>query len=106
MLKRLKSNKWLWPAIYGLVGITAVVFYIPAREVMISQTAWVHIIKSNVTFNFMLFFFLWGMVSDNVSKRLGWGIHSWKSWTFFVVSLLLILVFFKNVGHYQTIFDK
>ena len=69
---------------------------------MIVQDAWLWIIKSNVTFNFILFYFLWGLASDKFTKHM----PKWKGWLIFGIGLLIISSVFKFAGGMETIFDK
>lgn len=88
---------------YATIGLLAIFLYLPAREHMIVQDAWIWIIKSNITFNFILLFFIWGFTSDRIAKSRGWKINGIKSWTLFAVGLVALILIFKFVGGYKTI---
>ena len=49
---------------YVLLVVLVVLWYIPARDVMISQDAWVRVVKSKLTFNFVLSLGLLGYLAD------------------------------------------
>ena len=96
-----KYSRVLWILGYTVAGAAAILFYVPAREHMIVQDAWVWIIKSNVTFNFILFFFLWGMLSDKMTKKLA----KWKGWLVWGIGLIIIVLAFHFLGGYETIWS-
>lgn len=87
---------------YVAAGSLAIGLYPHAKQHMIVQDAWLWIIKSNATFNFILFYFLWGIGSDKFTKHM----PKWKSWTIFIIGLILITAMFRIFGGMNTIFDK
>lgn len=87
---------------YITVGLLMILLYVPARTHMIVQDAWIWIIKSNVTFNFILFFFMWGIISDKFTKSM----PKWKSWAIFLIGLAIIVLTFHYAGGYETIWSK
>lgn len=90
------------PVSYFIIAVLATILYLPAREHMIVQDAWIWIIKSNVTFNFILFFFLWGIISDKYTKHM----KKWQGWLIFSVGLVAIVLMFHFWGGYETIWSK
>lgn len=61
---------------YGLVAVLVVMWYIEAREVLVMQDAWVRVVKSKMTFNFILLAYLIGHLADRgklgKTKRMNW----------------------------------
>ena len=91
-----------WALVYVAVGLGVAFSYIPARTHMISQWAWTWIIKSNITINFILIFFIWGMLSDRISKDKGWSTTGRKSWLLFFVGIAVLIFVFRALGGYPT----
>ena len=98
----IKITDKLWRLVYIAVGLGAGFSYMPAREHMSSQSAWVWIIKSNITFNFILIFFIWGMLSDRISKDKGWSTTGRKSWLLFFIGIAVLIFVFRTLGDYPT----
>lgn len=99
MVQRVPMPVW-----YILAIIGAVFSYTPAREQMIIQDAWIYIVQSPITLNFVLIFFMWGLATDHIAKRKGWDTNSGKAWALFAIGLALLILFFKFVGGYPTSF--
>ena len=91
-----------WALVYIAVGLGIGFSYIPARTHMISQWAWTWIVKSNVTLNFILIFFIWGLLCDKISKERGWSTSGSKSWLLFLVGIIALIFIFKVLGGYPT----
>ena len=70
-----------------------------ARANMITQNTWLYIIESNITLNFVLFLFMWGVVSDRITK----GKPRKVQWIVFGVGMIAIILFFRFVGDFPTI---
>lgn len=83
-----------YPIIYILLIVGIALSYIPAKSVMILQTAWIWIMSSTVTLNFVILFFLYGLVCDkytkNMSKR--------KAWIIWIVGMLVLVVLLRILG--------
>lgn len=90
---------------YVLIAVFMVLSYAPAKEVIIRQSAWEKVVMSNITVNFVLLFFLWGMLADRISKSLKWNTRSWKSWFLFSAGLIAMMLLFRFAGGMLTIFD-
>ena len=87
--------------IYTLLGIAMLLSYSPAREVMKAQTAWLWVVKSTVTLNFVLLFFLCGWASDRLTK----GMSRKRSWLIWAVALVVLVVALHFLGGMPTIFN-
>lgn len=97
-----KHKNKLWIPAYILVGALAIYLYFPAKEHMIVQDAWIWIIKSNVTFNFILFFFIYGVILDKITKKMSRK----KAWAILIAGAVLIVVAFQFAGGYETIWSR
>lgn len=86
--------------VYAVVAILAVAAYAFAWELMVINRPWYYIIESNITLNFVLLFFLWGVISDILTK----GKKKKVQWVVFGVGLIALVLFFKVVGKFPTIF--
>ena len=95
-----KNRNKLFVASYIFAGAVAAVSYLHAKEAMIVQDAWIWIIKSNVTFNFILFLFLWGLVADKYTKHM----PKKKGWLIWGVGFIIIILIFRFIGGMETIF--
>jgi hypothetical protein len=101
-LPAIKLDSKLWIVIYIAVGLGIGFCYLPAREHMASQTAWAWIIKSNITFNFILIFFIWGLLCDKISKEKGWKTNGKRSWIMFFIGIVLLVFVFRFLGGMPT----
>lgn len=88
------------PIIYAVVAILVVVAYPFAQALMATNYPWFYIIQSNITLNFVILFFLWGVVSDIYTK----GKSKKTQWIVFAVGLIALVLFFKVIGKFPTIF--
>lgn len=66
MLKKLTAKLptipvWAW---YVIIVILAIVLYLPTRDSMIVQDAWIRVVKSKLTVNYITLLFLWGWLAD------------------------------------------
>jgi len=102
-IKALRFTNRHWVALYTLVGLATIILYFPARAHMIVQDAWIYVVQSPVSLNFIFLFGLWGIVSDKISRRFGWKTNSKKSWAMFAIGLASLILFFKFIGGYETI---
>lgn len=98
-----KVPLWAW---YIVAGVGVGLSYFPAKAHMIAQDAWIWVVKSNVTVNFILLFFIWGMLTDRISKDKGWSTNGMKSWGMFFVGIIVLVTIFTVFGGYETIWDK
>ena len=73
---------------YGLVAVLVVVWYIDAREVLVSQDAWVRVVKSKMTFNFILMAYLIGHLADR-GKLAKTKKGNWMMWVAGIGALIL-----------------
>jgi len=78
----------------------AIISYIPAKNIMTDESPYFYVVMSNITLNFVLFIFLWGIVSDKITK----GKSRRYSWIFWGIGMIAIVMFFKFVGGFPTIF--
>ena len=90
-----------YPIIYIVLGVGVVVSYFPAREVMKLQTAWMWVVKSDVTLNFVVLFFLYGLGCDKLTRQMSRK----KRWWVWAVGLVLLIIAFATVGGMPTIFS-
>lgn len=89
-----------FPILYVLVAIVAGLFYLSAREIMKVQTAWVWVVRSDITLNFVVLFFLYGLLCDRYTK----GQSKKKSWVIWGGGLAILVLAFKFLGDMPTIF--
>jgi hypothetical protein len=99
-----KIPKMLWVFI---ISIGVIVSYNYAVDIMKTQIIADRVSISNVTFNLILLYFIWGMMADKISKRKGWDEHKntkWKGYALAVFGCIMLGMFFRFVGGYETIF--
>jgi uncharacterized membrane protein YGL010W len=77
-----------------------VVGYVLCRPILISQDTQYYANISPITLNFALFLFLYGVTEARLTRK--W--KPWKSWLLWGVGLMVIMLFFRFVGGYETIF--
>ena len=92
-------RRWLLPLIYLALGIGAIASYAPMKSVMIVQTAWINIVESPVTLNFFFIFVFWGLAADRYTKKMA----KWKGWAIWAGGQIAIMLFFRIVGGYKTL---
>jgi len=97
MLK-LKSKLFLPLLFIAFAGMCGG-FYMSARSIMIVQNTWLYIMESNVTLNFALLFFLWGIACDKFTKGKGRAYQ----WIVFGIGVAVLILFFRFVGGYETL---
>lgn len=88
-----------FPILYIVIAIVAGLSYLPAREVMKLQTAWVWVIKSDITLNFVVLFFLYGYLCDKFTK--GWSKK--RAWLVWGIGLAVLIFIFRFLGNMPTI---
>lgn len=79
---------------YAIIAVIIGVCYLPAKSVMIRQTAWIETVKSNVTLNFVLFFFLFGVVCTKLTRNM----PRRRAWLIWGIGLLTLIVLFRSAG--------
>jgi hypothetical protein len=57
-------------------------------------------VMSNITVNFVLFLFLYGIIVDKYTKKMS----KRKGWLIFIIGFIILVLFFKYVGGMETIF--
>ena len=68
---------------------------------MLWFASYVSVLETNITMNFVLLFFFWGVVCDRMNKK-----RSKKAgWIIWGIGMVILMVVFRFVGGYQTIFD-
>ena len=90
----------IW-AVYIAIAIGVVLSYQLVRATLIVQDIWIFVIKSNVTLNFVLLLFLWGVTADKWTKKMS----KKKGWLIWGIGFLVIIVVYKFIGGYETIFS-
>ena len=88
----------------GLAYVTIGCLMIPAywygRDTMLWFDSYVTITKTNMTLNFLLLFFFYGVLCDRLTKKMS----KRKGWIIWLIGLVLIMILFRFVGGYATIF--
>lgn len=90
--------------IYAVLAITLIFTYLPAINNIKNQNAWLYVIESNVTINFLLLFYMYGHFADYFCKKRGWGYNDKKSWLLWGIGIIVLLLVFRNIGGMETIF--
>jgi hypothetical protein len=85
------------PICYILIAIFAIFSYLPVRDAMIVQSAWIWIVNSQVTLNLIALFFLYGLLSDRYTKKMSKK-KGWLIWAIGFVILVLILRFSGGIS--------
>lgn len=80
--------------IYIILGIIVAASYVPAQNIMKAQTAWIWVKSSTVTLNFVILFFLYGVVCDRMTR----GMARKKSWAIWAGGLALLILFLRFLG--------
>jgi len=91
---------------YTVLFIGLCIWYIPSINIMRNQDAWLYVIKSDITINFLLLFYLWGHFSDVYCKKKGWTLKDKRGWLVWGAGLILLILFFNIVGGYTAIWNK
>lgn len=91
-----KLHIWL----YVLLGIATIIAYPIARALMIEDIAWYYKIISNITVNFVLLLFLYGVTVDKMTKHMSRK----KGWIIWGIGFIVLILFFKYVAQWPTIF--
>ena len=96
--KKLSNWRYKWLAIYALIAILFIVSYITIHSMIIDQSCYFTMTISNITLNLLLLFFMWGIISDRLFKRLPRKV----GWLLWGAGTMLLILFFKFVGGYDT----
>lgn len=83
-----------WIALYCIIVAGVVFAYGPTKELMIRQDAWVQIVRSAMSVNLFLFLFMWGVVSERVTK----GMPRKKGWIVWGIGLAVIIGTLRLAG--------
>lgn len=83
----------------AVIALLTVPAYIYARSKMTMIIAYLYIMQSNITFNFVLFLFLYGVVATKFTK----GMSRRKQWLVWAIGMVLLVLFFRYVGGFPTI---
>ena len=100
MYNRLVSNKAFLPVLFIALATSCGLSYLSARSIMVAGNTWLYIVESNVTLNFVLFLFMWGLMSDRITK----GKSKTTQWAVTLLGILALFAFFRFVAGYETIF--
>ena len=92
-----KMPVWVW---YLCLVATVVFAYSPVKERMINQEGTFLAVIGGVTFNMILLYGLWGLVSD----RMGKGKPRWYGWVVCGIGFVALTLFFRFAGGLETIF--
>ena len=96
LLKRIP----IW-AVYVTIAVGMVLSYQFVRAALIIQDAWILVIRSSVTLNFVLLLFLWGVTVDKWTKNM----PKQKGWLLWGIGFAVIIIAYKFIGGYRTIFE-
>lgn len=102
ILTMLKSKLELLIYLALAIGLGAT--YLTAINDIKNQDAWLTVIESNVTINFLLLFYLYGCFADFLCKKRGWSYHNKKSWLVWGIGIIVLILIFRNIGDMETIF--
>jgi len=91
--------KYKWLVLFPIVAGLTVFAYPYARAIMIKQETSFTAVLSNIpgTLNFILLFFLWGLMSDKLTKRMS----KRKGWLVFLAGIFVLILFFQLVGGFE-----
>ena len=92
-------NRKLMTVAYILIGILIIPAYWHGLKTLTWFDSTLTITTSNMTVNFLLLFFLYGVVCDRATRKMS----KRKGWTIWIVGLIILLVIFRFVGGYETI---
>ncbi|MDG6912645.1 MAG: hypothetical protein JRN35_06130 [Nitrososphaerota archaeon] len=97
--RKLSSSRWWLSGWYLAILAGGAAAYPFVRGIMIDQRVWFRAIQSNVTLNFILFLFFYGVLSEKMTKRM----KRWQSWLVWGVGMVLIVLFFRFIGGWKTV---
>jgi uncharacterized membrane protein YcjF (UPF0283 family) len=95
----MRSKAIMMPLAFGILAVATGLTYLIARDMMITTRPWLYVVQSNVTLNFVLFLFGWGVTSEQLTK----GKTRRAQWIVFGIGMIAIILFFKFVGGFPTI---
>lgn len=82
-----------------LVAILIVPAYVYARSKMTMIMGYLWIMDSNITFNFVLLLFLYGVVTTKLTRHM----TRRKQWLVWASGIAILILFFKYIGGFPTI---
>ena len=85
---------------YIFIGLLIVPAYLYGRSIMIWFDSYVMVTKTNMTLNFLLLFFFYGVLCDRLTKKMS----KRKGWVIWGIGLVILMLFFRFAGGYETIF--
>ncbi len=98
------------PIWYIAIALFAVTSYTVNRTSMMEQDAWLHVLRTGATVNFMLVLIVFSKVSDFIVKRTGCKLNSTKGLAMWLViwltGVLVITIILNATGQFPTIFNK
>jgi len=97
--KNSSRKRYWYPVAYIAIVIAVLLSYSSVRETMILQQTWLTLVKSNITLNFVLFLFLYGIFCDRLTKKMSCR----KGWIIWGIGLMVLIFFFRFVGGFETI---
>jgi hypothetical protein len=80
------------------IAVTVILSLKTVYTSMQSQQTWFTSVKTDITFNFVLLFFFYGILCDRLTKKMSRR----KGWIVWAVGMALLMLFFRFVGGYST----
>jgi hypothetical protein len=96
MLSRITHSRLFLVACAVFLAIAAGCFYLVVRGWLLNQSSTYTSVISNITVNFVLLFFLIGVVVDTIEKERHWS--RTKGTIVLLVILLLVILLFRLLG--------
>lgn len=92
-----KKAKWLYPVVAATIALS----YMPLRDRLTGQEPLERVTVSNITFNLLLTFFIFGVSASWIADRIWPRGPRWKSWA--VLSVLMVgLIYWMTLWGYET----
>lgn len=99
--KTVAASKRFLPILFAVVAVWTIAGYYPAiHEMRFFDRVWMIVRKGPLTVNLVLFLFLYGVIADRYTKKM----KKWQSWLIWGVGIIAVIMFFRFVGGYNTIF--
>ena len=98
-------NKVPMPIWYIAVAAFVATNYAANRETMLSQSAWLTVIKTGATANFLLFSLVYWKILDIFIRRLGYKVNSLRGVAIWLAGIILLVLVMRLAGGFVTIFD-
>lgn len=103
LLKAKNVPTWVW---FLGIGIVIATGYFPARSLMLSQDAWLKVIKTGSTVNFALFlFFVYNRLLNKGIKKIGLKVNSFLGLVLWLVGMAALIGALRLTGSFTTFFD-